>query len=313
MASDGKEAIDWLKAHGDTTDIVLMDVQMPVMNGYEATRQIRCIPALSELPIVALTAGAFLEQQELASQAGMTSFISKPFNVDAAIALIIKLTGHVVPAVPASASAPAVAAVGDAGELPGISRDKGMAIWRDAAHYKKILRRFADEYGAVTTTLGTLDRAAAEALVHKFKGAAANLALTEVPTRAAEVEAALRAHADPSEKIAQLQFAMDVVLNTIKRYAPGELPAAGSAIHAENPSQLGSLLNQLLQSWDSNSTEAVRQAMACLAPLLDGDQLASVQAALEVYDFQAGAAATRDLINTLHNASGNRSCPPAHY
>jgi CheY-like chemotaxis protein len=72
-----------------------MDVQMPVMNGYEATRQLRRVPDLAELPVIALTAGAFMEHQELANEAGMNGFIAKPFDVDAAIALIVRLTGRV--------------------------------------------------------------------------------------------------------------------------------------------------------------------------------------------------------------------------
>ncbi len=72
LANNGQEAVDWLQTNGNIVDIVLMDVQMPVLNGYEATRQIRRMSSLSSLPIVALTAGAFLDQQDLASQAGMT-------------------------------------------------------------------------------------------------------------------------------------------------------------------------------------------------------------------------------------------------
>ena len=69
-----------------------MDVQMPVMGGMEATRQLRLMPQFANLPIVALTAGAFKSEQEAAHAAGMTHFISKPFDVPSTIALIQRLT-----------------------------------------------------------------------------------------------------------------------------------------------------------------------------------------------------------------------------
>ncbi len=96
QASNGQQAVDWLHVHGATVDVVLMDVQMPVLNGYEATREIRRLPALANLPIVALTAGAFVDQQALASEAGMNGFLSKPFDVEAAIALIRDVTNYAV-------------------------------------------------------------------------------------------------------------------------------------------------------------------------------------------------------------------------
>jgi HPt (histidine-containing phosphotransfer) domain-containing protein len=67
-------------------------------------------------------------------------------------------------------------------------------------------------------------------LLHKFKGAAASMALTDVAARAAELEQALRAGQDPREGIASLQAAMDTVLETIRRFAPEEDPSAGPAV-----------------------------------------------------------------------------------
>ncbi|MTV36244.1 hybrid sensor histidine kinase/response regulator [Duganella radicis] len=82
LASNGREAVDWLVQHPDAVDLVLMDVQMPVLDGYEATRLLRQMPAFAGLPIVALTAGAFKSQQDEAREAGMDAFVAKPFNVD---------------------------------------------------------------------------------------------------------------------------------------------------------------------------------------------------------------------------------------
>jgi len=92
MADDGKAAIDWLQNNPSAVDIVLMDVQMPIMDGYEATRKLRTIPEIAHLPVIALSAGAFKAQQEAAQEAGMNAFVAKPFNVDQLITAIQELT-----------------------------------------------------------------------------------------------------------------------------------------------------------------------------------------------------------------------------
>ena len=84
-AEDGREAVEKVSAsaHGHY-DLVLMDIQMPVMNGYEAARAIRALPdkELADIPIIALTANAFREDIEAAKNAGMDSHIAKPLNVE---------------------------------------------------------------------------------------------------------------------------------------------------------------------------------------------------------------------------------------
>ena len=75
-ANDGEEAIEQFKK--EKLDIILMDVQMPVMNGYEATAEIRKITQTDTIPIIALTAGIMLGEKEKCLEAGMNDYISKP-------------------------------------------------------------------------------------------------------------------------------------------------------------------------------------------------------------------------------------------
>jgi CheY-like chemotaxis protein len=104
LADDGSAALAWLEQHGDAVDLVLMDVQMPVMDGIEATRRLRALPRFAHLPIVALTAGAFQSHHDAARAAGMSHFITKPFDIPLTIALIRRLTGR-----PDAGDAPAAA------------------------------------------------------------------------------------------------------------------------------------------------------------------------------------------------------------
>ena len=87
-AENGRTAIDRLRAKTDAFDAILMDVQMPQMDGLEATRIIRKDLQLPDLPIIAVTAGAMPSQRELALMAGMNSFIAKPFRLRGLVAAL---------------------------------------------------------------------------------------------------------------------------------------------------------------------------------------------------------------------------------
>ncbi|MDP4614268.1 MAG: ATP-binding protein [Limnohabitans sp.] len=78
LAENGQEALDRLSAHTDSFDLVLMDMQMPVMGGLEATAKIRQMPPFRDLPIVAMTANAMLGDREMCLAAGMNDYLSKP-------------------------------------------------------------------------------------------------------------------------------------------------------------------------------------------------------------------------------------------
>ena len=90
-AENGQQAVDKVSHSGPGYySIVLMDVQMPVMDGYEATKEIRALdnPAFRSLPIVALTANAFKEDEQHALEAGMNAHIAKPFDVEKIVTVI---------------------------------------------------------------------------------------------------------------------------------------------------------------------------------------------------------------------------------
>ena len=88
LAHDGQEALQQLQAKPDGFDAVLMDIQMPVMDGLTATREIRQNPALRHLPVFALTAGVLPEEREAALAAGIDGFIAKPLELEALVALL---------------------------------------------------------------------------------------------------------------------------------------------------------------------------------------------------------------------------------
>ena len=96
-ACDGTEAVQKLgNAQAGRYDLVLMDIQMPIMDGYEATRQIRALPdpIVSHIPILAMTANAFEEDKKKALEAGMNGHVAKPIDVPLLLQAIAEALGR---------------------------------------------------------------------------------------------------------------------------------------------------------------------------------------------------------------------------
>ena len=91
LAADGQQALQYLEAEPKAFAAVLMDVQMPVMDGLTATRAIRNELGLTDLPIIALTAGVLPEQRQQTKEAGCTDFLTKPVDLEALVAMLLRL------------------------------------------------------------------------------------------------------------------------------------------------------------------------------------------------------------------------------
>jgi PAS domain S-box-containing protein len=94
IANNGQEALDALVAAKPAFDVVLMDLQMPVMDGLTATRRVRAELAMPDLPIVAMTANAMASDRDDCLAAGMNEHVGKPFDVDELVAVVRRLTGR---------------------------------------------------------------------------------------------------------------------------------------------------------------------------------------------------------------------------
>jgi PAS domain S-box-containing protein len=293
-AINGQEAIDWLLLHANEVDLVLMDVQMPVMDGMEATRRLRRLPQFDDLPIVALTAGAFKSQHSAAKAAGMTHIVSKPFDVPLTVALIRRLRR------PSKRSAATPALVMDAAQ--------GLAIWQDALTYQTYLRRFAASYcdtvALLRTHLASGDRTGATALAHKLSGVAANLALPATRRAAQEAERLLGTQDDAEAALAELSKALVAVLAEINRYAPplevakedpDAAEPAAPALSAAAQSTLKIQLTRFLLALDSDNPVRIKSEMAALEQQLPAPALAALWLNVLGYDFRSAEARTRQL------------------
>ena len=303
LASNGKEALDWLNAHVGEVDLVLMDVQMPVMDGYEATHILRATPALADLPVVALTAGAFREMEAAARDVGMDDYIAKPFDVEVAIAKILRLTGH--RAAPASHNAQAATAshkqsgaMAHVADLPGLAIQRGLAIWREPAVYQRYLRKFAEDYGNSARTIAASDSFDGATLAHKLLGAAGNLALLDVAQAASEIDRTLQVGDDITAVLNALQTALDTALASILLYAPDATDRAATPAPMET-GETALLLTQILGALNADNPSVVEPLLQKLRKRLPVHQLATLISAVDNFDFRGGEAAAHSIAAQL--------------
>ena len=240
FACDGRQALDWLQAHPADVDIVLMDVQMPVMDGLQATRALRQLPQFQDLPVVALTAGAFQAQRTAALEAGVNHFISKPFDVPQTIALIARAHRRHAQGLPALAPvvAEATMPVPPCGAASVIDLAQGMAQWLDEAPYRQHLSRFGRNYrnavGAMRDLLAANARDDAAALAHKLAGEAGSLALPATLHAAQQAEQLLHAGDDASAALDTLEQALARAIDAVAAFTaqtpPPSQPAVGAGV-----------------------------------------------------------------------------------
>lgn len=233
QASDGAQALDHLRTDPEACDLVLMDLQMPVIDGFTATRRIREELGLLMLPVIALTAGVLPEQRRAALEAGVDDILTKPIDLDQ---IGIKLwpwaqhlPGDVAPpALPAAAQrvgfpplARAPAAKGPAEpfpDIPGINAAKASKVLAgDRVLFLKLLRGFVEEYADLIPTIredlnqDLRDNAARR--LHKLSGRCGYIGAMSILRQAQSLEEALLAgETDLGERLTDLEGQLESLI-----------------------------------------------------------------------------------------------------
>ncbi len=199
MAANGREALELMSDHGDSIDLILMDIQMPVMDGYDATREIRRRYNRNRVPIIAMTAHALQEERERCLASGMNEHLTKPIAVEKLYEQIARLTDRT----PAPLSETVAAEQTPHSELtlpdnlPGITLEAALArVNGNTRLLVQLLRLFAQEHQGLTSEIRHLieerDSASAARMVHGLKGVAGNLAAERLHSAASNLEQALK-------------------------------------------------------------------------------------------------------------------------
>jgi CheY-like chemotaxis protein/HPt (histidine-containing phosphotransfer) domain-containing protein len=229
VASDGAEAVE--KARALPYDLVLMDVQMPRMNGLEATRAIRTLPGYRDTPIVGLTAYAFAEDRLRCLEAGMSGYLTKPLNSRTLAATL----GQLLP----------LPVLCEADRYNRLQRALMAIPEIDATHilekrpeqladYCSLLDRFVKQHAADMNRLRELlaadDNKAARVVAHNLTGIAGMVGAVKIASLAREIVQGLRAGADePSILLlaAQCEMELATLAEAVRTLPLAEMPSPG--------------------------------------------------------------------------------------
>jgi len=307
LAQNGEVAVHMVGAK--KYDLVLMDMQMPVMDGITATQLIRSNPLFQTLPIVAMTANVMASDREKCVEAGMNDHVSKPIDPDELFRVLlkwIKTDGRSKSAETApptnvpTASLPHTNSDGAALQIDGLQIDgidTKAALRRTGGNrlrYESLLSRFADsQAGAVDeirAALATRDIPTAERTAHSLKGSAGNLGATALADVAANAEAAVRSGSGIDTSLDLLKLSLGAVVRAIRQALPSEPPIHGDGELSADPalvSQPLSRLKMLLKNDDGAAADFILESGPNLSKVLTRSEIGDLTQYIGNFDFEA--------------------------
>jgi CheY-like chemotaxis protein len=300
VANNGVEALAQLKACD--FDGVLMDCQMPVMDGYEATRKIRQQPQYKDLPVIAMTANAMAGDKEKVLAVGMNDHIAKPINVEemfSTIARWVKPANPVISEQDASSSQKRqkveTEATPEIPELEGIDTQAGLKITQgNKVLYRKLLKKFHDSQADFVEQFKQAqqsdDEQAAARCAHTLKGVAGNIGAKQVQHAAAALELASKEAASAEQLELLLITLNDKLVPVIAALATFD-QAAVSTAEDEQQLDLKKLrhllvrLRTLLEEDDADAIDIIDELQGLPGIAIYSDILNQLTTSVESYDF----------------------------
>ncbi|MFR9704529.1 PAS domain S-box protein [Aeromonas sanarellii] len=291
-AVNGQEALERVRQH--SFDLILMDIQMPLMDGYSATRAIRALPGWEQVPILALTASAFEEDRKASESAGMNDFIPKPVTPAKLFEALQRwLPDGKVAGLrheehdPGIETGPLSPLLG----LSGLDLQQGLAVLKgNQEKYLSLLRYFASEHDQdmvlLSQHLQTGDQTAASRLVHTLRGVASTLGAVELAQHCLQLEQEIAAGTPPP---AELMSTIDRWLAALhERLGNEEAATATDLVPLGNPwrRQLLRQMEALLVQSDTAVIPLYEQYAAPLRLML-GTRSETLARQLKEFDFDA--------------------------
>jgi len=314
IAANGKEALAAVQR--ERYDAVLMDIQMPQMDGYEATRRIRADARFRTLPIIAMTAHAMKGDDEKCLAAGMDDYIAKPIQQDRLFRTLWKAVKNRAgqqafeprsAATPQSEVPPAPAEPSGAlpAALPGIQIQETLsALAIDPNTFRRILLGFARDN---EDTLSRLNAAAAQKdwkrlqqLAHRLNGSAANIGAAGLKAAAQALETQCQAQAPDAALIHRLESALQEVLASLRRLAdqtrtaPTERPTSPI-----DPQRLKPLLTELATALELADPEAIERHLRAVGQHLDSTRFQNLASQIAAYDYDEALKTLKGIVRKL--------------
>ncbi len=284
-------------------DAVLMDMQMPVMDGITATKAIRSNPRLGTLPIIAMTANVMATDRQKCIDAGMNDHVAKPIDPDELFAVLLRwIEPHNGKRAQSDVAVPGSSPLGSAtdpaaGMLTITGIDTKAALRRTGGNrlrYEALLRKFAQpSQGGVEEIRAALaagDVSTAARAAHSLKGAAANLGATALAEHAAKVEQAVSGGKYVEETLDALASSFAAVVEAIRSALPAERAVLTDAASSSDPGavvQPLTRLKTLLKHDDGEAADFILEARPALSKVLTETEITTLTDSVGNFDFEA--------------------------
>jgi CheY-like chemotaxis protein/anti-sigma regulatory factor (Ser/Thr protein kinase) len=305
IASNGRVAIEAVANASPPYDLVLMDLQMPEMDGYQATARIRSDTRFTDLPIIAMTAHATLEERERCLDAGMNDHVSKPIDPEALFETLgryyvpseIRNVGE-APTAPSRAASTEEHSSEEAGlpSVEGLDTFDGLrGVAGNRALYLTLLRKFIDEQSNVpariAACLTTGDHDGAERLAHTLKGLAGSLGAGAVGAASAALEESIASHGDAS-RIERLRGRLADMLTELhdalgRALAPRPTATAGAPADPESIKTLVAWMRTQLRELDPGAVDLLESHRDAFASVFSRTALTAFERHVQTYAFDA--------------------------
>ena len=298
VARNGREAVERLSAGPQVPglDVVLMDLQMPEMDGFQATAKIRADQRFRALPIIAMTAHATTEERQRCLSAGMNDHVAKPVDPDQLIDTVARFCRAAGTSTPGDQGGTAPDA-----DLPAVdgldTRDGLLRVGGNRRLYLNLLRQFVEQQGmAAAQVRGALaagDPAQAARVAHSLKGVAGNIGAKAVHAAAGGLETLIRERAPGAEVDASIRGvaeALDRLVRGLRAAlepaaAEGAQPPAALPVEPRQSLEVATRLRTLLSQFDPGAVGFLEANHAALRPLFEADDWLRFERLISAYGF----------------------------
>ncbi|MCB1777724.1 MAG: response regulator, partial [Candidatus Competibacteraceae bacterium] len=309
-AVDGQDAL--AKVQATDYALILMDIQMPIMDGLEATRAIRRLPGRETTPILAMTANAFAEDRQRCLEAGMNDHVGKPADPKTLFTTLLHwlptksapdANAPLLPVLPAvQPEAVHTDVLASLERIADLDLDLGLSrVCGQVASYLRLLRLFianhAHDMARLRVALTEGDRASAQRIAHSLKGIAGTLGATQLQQLAAALEQATQqpSGVDLERQIAAVEAQQQTLIMALEAALPIEDAVLPVAVNAAQVDAALARLKALLLEDDMRANEVFRESAGALRVAL-GPVADQMERHINAFDYLEALA----LLNKIH-------------